>query len=138
MIENDEADEKPAEQNDYRITRAGKFLRQTNIDELPQFLNILSGNMSLVGPRPHMLSDCIRFSFVISSYKFRNLVKPGITGLAQTKGHIGPARDYESIMKRYYWDAVYIRKASFWLDMKIIGKTITRSFKNLVSAMGGS
>lgn len=137
MIENDEADVKPAEPDDYRITKAGKFLRQTNIDELPQFLNILSGHMSLVGPRPHMLSDCIRFSFVISAYKFRNLVKPGITGLAQTKGHIGPARDYESVMKRYYWDAVYIRKASFWLDMKIIGKTITRSFKNLVSAMTG-
>ena len=132
MIVNDEADEKPAEDADYRITRAGKFLRRTNIDELPQFLNILSGSMSLVGPRPHMLSDCMRFSFVVSSYKFRNLVKPGITGLAQTKGYIGPAKDYESIVTRYYWDAVYIRRAGFWLDMKIMGKTISRSLKKLV------
>jgi len=131
MIENDEADEKPAEHDDYRITRAGRFLRRTNIDELPQFFNILAGSMSLVGPRPHMLSDCMRFSFVVSSYKFRNLVKPGITGLAQTKGHIGPARDYESIMTRYYWDAVYVRKAGAWMDTKIILKTISRCFSNV-------
>jgi putative colanic acid biosynthesis UDP-glucose lipid carrier transferase len=130
MIANDEADEQPAEERDYRVTRAGKFLRKTNIDELPQFINVLLGSMSLVGPRPHMLSDCIRFSFVVTSYKFRSLVKPGITGLAQTKGHIGPARDYESITRRYYWDAVYVRKASFWLDLLIIVNTIGILFKN--------
>ena len=88
------------------------------------------GSMSLVGPRPHMISDCIRFSFVVSSYKFRNLVKPGITGLAQTKGYIGPATDYESIMTRYYWDAVYVRKAGLWLDIKILASTFKRSFNN--------
>lgn len=132
MIENEEADEKPAEVNDQRVTKAGKFLRRFNIDELPQFFNILIGTMSLVGPRPHMLSDCMRFSFVVSSYKFRNLVKPGITGLAQTKGFIGPARDYESIMKRYYWDAVYVRKAGLWLDIKILGSTFKRTFQNLI------
>jgi putative colanic acid biosysnthesis UDP-glucose lipid carrier transferase len=131
MIQNDDADEKPAEENDNRITRAGKFLRRTNLDELPQFLNVLIGSMSLVGPRPHMQSDYIRFSFVISSYKFRTLVKPGITGLAQIKGHFGPARDYESIVTRYYWDAVYVRKASLWLDMKITGSTVKRSIYNL-------
>jgi putative colanic acid biosynthesis UDP-glucose lipid carrier transferase len=130
MIVNDEADEKPAEDNDYRVTRAGRFLRKTNLDELPQFINVLLGDMSLVGPRPHMLSDCMRFSFVVSSYKFRNLVKPGITGLAQTKGHIGPARDYESIMTRYYWDATYVRQAGLWMDAKIIAKTVARLAKN--------
>lgn len=133
MIQNEEADEKPAEENDHRITGAGRFLRRTNIDELPQFLNILAGSMSLVGPRPHMLSDCIRFSFVISSYKFRNLVKPGITGLAQTKGYVGLARDYESIMTRYYWDAVYVRKASLGLDIRIMGNTIKRSIYNFIT-----
>ena len=138
MIENEESDEKPAEDEDYRITRAGRFLRRTNIDELPQFFNVLAGNMSLVGPRPHMLSDCTRFSFVISSYKFRTLVKPGITGLAQTKGHIGPARDYESIMTRYYWDAVYVRKAGLWLDAKIIAKTISLSIKNLWNVLSSA
>ena len=136
-MQNDEADEKSAEENDQRITKAGKLLRRTNLDELPQFFNILAGSMSLVGPRPHMLADCMRFSFVIASYKFRNLVKPGITGLAQTKGYIGPARDYESIMTRYYWDATYVRKASFGLDMKIIGNTIQASLFNFVKIFSG-
>ena len=130
MIVNDEADEKQAEENDARITRAGKILRKTNIDELPQFFNVLAGDMSLIGPRPHMLADCMRFSFVISSYNFRNIVKPGITGLAQIKGYRGPTKDYESIVKRYYWDAVYVRKAGIWLDTKIITKTITRFLGN--------
>jgi len=131
MIINKEADERQADQNDERITRIGKFLRNTNIDELPQLLNVLIGDMSLVGPRPHMLSDCMRFSFVISSYPFRTLVKPGITGLAQIKGYRGPAKDYESIINRYYWDAVYVRKAGLWLDIKIAGKTIAHCVKNL-------
>ena len=128
MVQNEEADEKPAEDNDKRITRIGGVLRRTNLDELPQFFNVLAGSMSLVGPRPHMLSDCMRFSFVVSSYKFRSMVKPGITGLAQIKGYIGPARDYESIVRRFHWDAAYVRKASLGLDFKILVKTAKRSF----------
>ena len=138
MVINDEADERQAEENDERITRAGKFLRKTNIDELPQLFNVLAGDMSLIGPRPHMLADCIRFSFVISSYNFRNLVKPGITGLAQIKGYRGMAKDYESIVNRYHWDAVYVRKAGLWLDAKIIYRTILRGIYNLYKVFTAS
>lgn len=127
MIINMEADESPAQENDSRITRFGLFLRQTNLDELPQFFNVLAGPMSIVGPRPHMTADCIRFSFVISSYSFRHFAKPGITGWAQVKGYHGPTTDYESIINRYYWDAQYIRKADVWLDIKIIALTIAKS-----------
>ena len=126
-----EADEIPARENDYRITRLGKFLRKTYLDELPQFFNVLAGQMSLVGPRPHMTADCTRFSFVIPSYSFRHLAKPGITGWAQVKGYHGPTRDYESIINRYYWDAEYVRKAGWWLDVKIIVLTIARSIYQL-------
>ena len=124
MVVNPEADERPAEPGDERITSAGRFLRAFNIDELPQFFNVLMGNMSVVGPRPHMPADCTRFSFIISSYAFRHLVRPGITGWAQVNGHHGPAPDYDSVMLRYYWDAMYVHNASLWLDLKIISKTI--------------
>lgn len=124
---NKEADEIPVRENDYRITRLGRFLRRTHLDELPQFFNVLAGQMSLVGPRPHMIVDCIRFSFVIPSYSFRHFVKPGITGWAQVKGYHGPTMDYESIINRYYWDAEYVRKACWWLDVKIIALTIAGS-----------
>lgn len=135
MIQNDEADERPADENDERITRVGRLLRQTNIDELPQFFNVLAGQMSIVGPRPHMVADCIRFSFVISSYSFRSLLRPGITGWAQVNGFHGPTSDYDSIIIRYYWDAMYIRKAGIWLDIKIIVKTLGQGFSNLAIAM---
>ncbi len=133
MIINEEADEKQAEKNDYRITRVGKFLRRTNFDELPQFINVLMGDMSIIGPRPHMFSDWTRFSFVIPEYKFRNLMRPGITGLAQVKGHHGPTPDYRSISTRFYWDAEYIRNASFRLDMKIVFRTSLKFIKNFIS-----
>jgi putative colanic acid biosynthesis UDP-glucose lipid carrier transferase len=132
MIINDEANEKQADENDYRITRIGKFLRRTNIDEFPQFINVLIGDMSIIGPRPHMFSDCTRFSFVIPAYKFRTLMRPGITGLAQVKGYHGPTADYESIFTRYHWDAEYIRNARLGLDVKIIAVTFFQSLGNLV------
>lgn len=133
MIQNDEADKTAACKNDKRVTRIGRILRSTNLDELPQFFNVLLGQMSAVGPRPHMPADCIRFSFVVSSYSFRNLVKPGITGWAQVNGFHGPVSDYENIMLRYYWDAQYIRKACFWLDTKIIFQTIWKCVSGFFS-----
>lgn len=128
MRVNEEADHRPAEIHDERITRAGRLLRKSNLDELPQFLNVLWGDMSVVGPRPHMLSDCIRYSFIISTYSFRSLVRPGITGWAQVNGFHGPAKDYESVMLRYYWDAQYIRKWGPGLDLLIILKTLSLFF----------
>lgn len=131
MVRNEEADELPAHKNDERVTKFGKFLRLTNLDELPQFINVLLGEMSVIGPRPHMVADCIRFSFVISSYSFRSLLRPGITGWAQVNGFHGPTSDYDSIILRYYWDAMYVRKASIVLDLKIIWSTIRSCFSNL-------
>ena len=135
MIKNKEADERPAEENDERITKAGKILRRTNLDELPQFFNVVAGQMSIVGPRPHMMADCIRFSFVIPSYQFRELIRPGITGWAQVNGFHGLTADYESIILRYYWDAQYVRKAGLWLDLKIIGATLIQSMRNMKAAI---
>lgn len=121
------ADKKAAKSDDVRITKLGQFLRKSNIDELPQFFNVFIGNMSIVGPRPHMYADCRKFSNLLDNYKFRNLVKPGITGLAQVKGFRGPAETYELIFHRYQFDAFYVRNANFWLDIRIIRKTAAQT-----------
>jgi putative colanic acid biosynthesis UDP-glucose lipid carrier transferase len=123
MYINGEADTKQASEDDPRITRIGKFLRFTGLDEFPQVFNVLLGQMSIVGPRPHMSADCAKFASVISGYKFRTVVKPGITGLAQIKGYKGLTKDFESIFHRYQFDAFYVRNASFWLDIRIVRKT---------------
>ena len=123
MVVNEDANSQQALENDVRITRIGNFLRRSSLDELPQFWNVLLGHMSIVGPRPHMHADCNRFSSLIPSYKFRSLVKPGITGLAQIKGYRGPTVTYQSIFRRYQYDAFYVRNCNFWLDMRIIRKT---------------
>ncbi len=128
MIVNGEADLWPALENDSRITRVGRVLRKYNLDELPQFFNSLLGSMSIVGPRPHMIVDCNRFSFEVPGYKFRNLVKPGISGLAQVKGFHGPAVDTRDISLRYGWDAFYVRNAAFLLDIRIIRRTVRLLF----------
>ncbi len=128
MYVNEDCHIKQAEKHDRRITKFGRMLRNTNIDEFPQFINVLLGQMSLVGPRPHMHADCNRFSQAVTGYKFRNMVKPGITGLAQVKGYHGMAVSYESIFRRFQWDAFYVRNASLWLDLRILRQTITRRF----------
>jgi putative colanic acid biosynthesis UDP-glucose lipid carrier transferase len=114
-------------------TLLGRFLRQTNLDELPQFFNVLAGQMSLVGPRPHMHADCNAFAELIPGYKFRNLVKPGITGLAQVKGYHGKIISRDCIYKRYEWDAWYVQYAGFWLDINII---VTTAWQTALALVG--
>jgi putative colanic acid biosysnthesis UDP-glucose lipid carrier transferase len=133
MHVNAEAHIKQATDNDPRITRMGRILRNSSLDELPQFLNVLMGHMSIVGPRPHMYQDCANFSQVVDSYKFRNLMKPGITGLAQVKGFRGPAQNFDKIFRRYQWDAFYVRNASFWLDLRIVHFTAMQTFSYFIS-----
>jgi putative colanic acid biosysnthesis UDP-glucose lipid carrier transferase len=126
MTHNIQADFQSAVANDSRVTAAGRFLRRSCIDELPQFLNVLAGQMSVIGPRPHMISDCNRFAEVIAGYKFRNLVKPGITGLAQVKGCRGPSEEFSSILRRFQYDAFYVRNINFWLDLRIVRITASQ------------
>ena len=123
MYVNDTADTRQAIKNDPRVTRIGKFLRNTGLDELPQFINVLLGHMSIVGPRPHMLKDSQEFAEVVADYKFRNLVRPGITGMSQVRGCRGPANTFQSIFRRYQWDAYYVRNINFFLDLKIMTET---------------
>lgn len=136
MVINSQADECPASEGDSRITRTGKWLRKTHLDELPQLFNVLLGSMSIVGPRPYMLSDCQKFAEMIPGYDYRNFVKPGITGLAQIKGLHGPKTDYKTIFWRYQWDAFYVRNAGFLLDLRIFRRTILLFFTQQMSLCG--
>ena len=131
MVVNSVSDQQQAVSNDPRITRLGKFLRLTSLDELPQFVNVLLGEMSIVGPRPHMHKDNEDFGKIVSNYRFRYYVKPGITGMAQVKGCRGPAKNFHSIFHRYQWDAFYIRNANISLDFKIIRLTAIQIIKSL-------
>ncbi|KIC62420.1 exopolysaccharide biosynthesis polyprenyl glycosylphosphotransferase [Chryseobacterium taiwanense] len=125
MIVNDHSSTRTTSENDSRITKFGKFLRKTSLDEMPQFLNVLKGEMSIVGPRPHMLAVDDYFKPKIGRYSLRSMVNPGITGLAQVNGLRGDSGDVEVEMKkRALADAYYVRNWSFVLDLVIILKTI--------------
>lgn len=125
MVVNDESTTQTTKENDSRITRIGKFLRKTSLDELPQFLNVLKGQMSVVGPRPHMLAVDNYYKPKIGRYSLRSMVSPGITGLAQVNGLRGDSGDVEVEMKkRILADAFYVRNWSFVLDLVIILKTV--------------
>ncbi|WP_449400384.1 sugar transferase [Chryseobacterium wanjuense] len=125
MIVNNESSTKTTSENDSRITRIGKFLRKTSLDEMPQFLNVLKGEMSIAPPRPHMLAVDNYYKPKIGRYSLRSMVSPGITGLAQVNGLRGDAGDVEVEMnKRVLADAFYVRNWSFVLDLVIILKTV--------------
>nr|WP_314545992.1 exopolysaccharide biosynthesis polyprenyl glycosylphosphotransferase [uncultured Empedobacter sp.] len=109
--------------NDNRVTKMGKFLRRTSLDEIPQFINVLKGDMSVVGPRPHMIVQDTYYKEVIEKYYLRHYVKPGITGLAQIRGYRGAIDSDEDMEKRISADAFYVRNWSLYLDIKIIVQT---------------
>jgi putative colanic acid biosynthesis UDP-glucose lipid carrier transferase len=133
MVVNRQADECPASEDDKRITRLGKWLRKSHLDELPQLLNVFLGSMSIVGPRPYMLADSDKFAKMIPGHDYRHFVKPGITGLAQIKGLHGPKTDFKTIFWRYQWDAFYVRNAGFLLDFRILRRTLLFFFTQPLS-----
>ncbi|MDH6343568.1 putative colanic acid biosynthesis UDP-glucose lipid carrier transferase [Parabacteroides sp. PFB2-12] len=128
MRVNEEADTQQAQKDDPRKTKIGDFLRRTNIDEFPQFMNVLAGHMSVVGPRPHMLKHTEQYSAIIDKYMVRHLVKPGVTGWAQVTGYRGETRTLEQMEGRVKRDVWYIENWSFFLDLKIIVVTIVNMF----------
>jgi lipopolysaccharide/colanic/teichoic acid biosynthesis glycosyltransferase len=121
---NSDANQKQATRNDHRITRLGAFLRRTSIDELPQFFNVLIGNMSVVGPRPHMISHTEQYSRLIDKFMVRHFLKPGITGYAQVNGLRGETKTTEAMLQRVEADVWYLENWSFLLDLKIIFLTV--------------
>lgn len=124
QISNDQPLEQ-AKKNDPRITKVGAFIRKTSLDELPQVFNVLKGDMSLVGPRPHAVQHDEVYSRRISDYYARHNIKPGITGLAQVRGYRGETKEIDQMTKRIESDIEYINNWSIWLDLSILMRTVT-------------
>lgn len=129
MAVNLDADKLQATANDFRLTRFGSFLRKSNLDELPQFFNVLKGDMSVVGPRPHMLKHTEQYSELIEKYMIRHWLKPGITGWAQINGLRGETKELIDMHKRVEHDIWYGENWNFYLDLKIVILTIWNAFK---------
>ena len=129
MYVNEKADEQQATKGDARVTRVGKFLRRTSLDEFPQFLNVLQGDMSIVGPRPHMLKHTDDYSRKINQYMIRHFLKPGITGWAQIKGFRGETQTVYHMQKRVEHDLWYMENWSLMLDLKIMFLTVYNTVK---------
>ncbi|MDS0790667.1 undecaprenyl-phosphate glucose phosphotransferase [Burkholderia pseudomultivorans] len=117
-----------ATRNDPRVTRIGAFLRRTSLDELPQFVNVLFGDMSVVGPRPHAVEHDAHYRTLVDGYIHRYRIKPGITGWAQVNGLRGETEQLESMQSRVEYDLYYLRNWSFALDLRIIGATVLKAF----------
>ena len=124
-----ETTEREASKNDPRVTKMGRFMRKTSLDELPQFFNVLLGDMSVVGPRPHLWSQNKSYASKIKKYMVRHYVKPGITGLAQVKGYRGEIETDDDMINRIKFDVFYIENWSIVMDIKIIIQTVINIFK---------
>ena len=129
MTVNGACDNLQASKGDQRITRVGAFLRKTSLDEFPQFFNVFVGDMSVVGPRPHMLKQTELYCALISQYMVRQFMRPGITGWAQVNGYRGETRNPELMAKRVEFDIYYMEHWSRMMDIKIIFMTIINIFK---------
>lgn len=130
MKVNKDADKLQATENDPRKTRVGDFLRRSSLDELPQFFNVLAGQMSVVGPRPHMVSQTIDYTALINKYMVRHAIKPGITGWAQVNGYRGGTQHLWQMERRVEFDVWYIHHWNFFLDLKIILLTIINALRH--------
>ena len=130
MYVNGDSDLKQATKNDNRVTRIGKILRRTSLDEFPQFINVLLGHMSIVGPRPHMVKHTDDYSKIVNQYMVRHFSKPGITGWAQINGYRGEINDLVQIRNRIQYDIWYMENWSLLLDIKIMFLTVFRILKD--------
>ena len=130
MRQNPHSEVRQATKGDDRVTRWGYIMRKTSLDETPQFINVLMGDMSIVGPRPHMLKHTDEFTELVDGYMLRHQVKPGVTGWSQVNGYRGEIKKVEDIENRVKFDLWYIDHWSFFLDLRIIFKTITLCFGN--------
>jgi len=125
---------KQAAANDSRVFPAGRWLRRTSLDEFPQFINVLRGEMSIVGPRPHMLVHDRKFCEALETYLVRSFVKPGITGLAQIRGFRGEVSTTADISERVKYDTHYLEFWSIWRDLWIVFETMKQIFRPPTSA----
>jgi putative colanic acid biosynthesis UDP-glucose lipid carrier transferase len=119
-----------ASRSDSRVTRVGHFLRRTSLDELPQLINVLRGEMSLIGPRPHALVHDDQYGEMLERYANRHQVKPGMTGWAQVNGFRGPTETPDKMAQRVDYDLAYIDSWSVWLDLKILAMTVLVGFRH--------
>lgn len=129
MKVNKNSDLQQATKGDMRITRIGRFIRKTSLDEFPQFINVLKGEMSLVGPRPHMVKHTSDYSKIVDQYMIRHFLKPGITGWAQVNGYRGEITNPEQIKKRVSNDLWYLENWNVWLDIRIMFLTVYNVFR---------